>query len=224
VSTVHPHQAMRRRGCFGGGCLLNIGRSIGFALLVVLVVYAITSPWAFYLGGRFHPFGYWQGWGTIHAPEGDYVVLMMLFPPRRYHRSGLSLSGPSIGGSGAVCSPHGELYDSLRVSGTFVRKGIGANTDGEPVSLSLAERLNFLGTNGSTRLSLGFRGAWRNPDLVLEDTGSIEKVFLPDGTRYIAGGSQKRRTPGETLALILHEGSRSDFKAACAAAARNHTH
>src|SRR5262249_22658005 len=147
----------------------------------------------------------------------------LLTPPRRYGRSSMNLSGPSIGGSGIVCSPHGELYDSLRVAGTFVRRGIGTNTDGEPVSLSMAQRLNFLQTNGLTRLDLSFRGAWRNPDLVLEDTGSIERIFLADGTRYQPGGAQKRRTPGEPLALTLHEGSRSEFKAACAAA-QSHAH
>jgi uncharacterized membrane protein YqaE (UPF0057 family) len=220
MSIIPPSPAAKRKGC-AGGCLLNIAKGLGFALVVVYAVYVITSPWVFYMGGRFHPFAYWQGWGTIHAPEGDYVVLMLLTAPRRYRGSGMYLSGPSIGGSGAVCSPHGELYDSLRVSGTFVRKGIGTNTDGEPVSLGLAQRLNFLGSNGSTRLDLSFRGAWKNPDLVLEDTGSIERVFLPNGERYQSGGAQKRRASPESLKLTLHEGSRSEFKAACAMAARS---
>src|SRR5215467_13754601 len=180
---------MRRQSC-AGGCLFNIAKGLVIAFVVVLAVYVITSPWVFYLGGKFHPFAYWQGWGTIHAPEGDYVVLMLLTAPWRYRCFGSYLSGPSIGGSGAVCSLYGELYDSLRVAGTFVRRGIGTNTDGEPVSLGLAQRLNFLGTNGSTRLSLAFRGAWHNPDLILEDTGSIERVFSSDGTRYPPGHAQ----------------------------------
>ena len=62
---------------------MSIAKSIGFALVLVLAVYAITSPWAFYMGGHFHPLAYWQGWGTVHAPEGDYVVLMLLTAPER---------------------------------------------------------------------------------------------------------------------------------------------
>jgi hypothetical protein len=79
------------------------------------------------------------------------------------------LSGPSIRGSGAVCSPHSEIYDWLRLTAGFANRRIGENTDGEPMNLSLNRSLNMLGTDSDSRLILALRGAWHNPDLVLED-------------------------------------------------------
>src|SRR5262249_47883690 len=151
----------------------------------------------------------------IHAPEGDYIIYVIMYPfmPGR-GGTGFYLSGPSIQGSGAVCSPHGEIYDSLRLSGSFVNRRIGVKTDGEPVGFSLSQRLNFLGTNSNTRLNLGFRGAWHNPNLVLDERGSLRRMFNPDGTMY-TGDPHKRPEHGAPLALTLHEGGRAAFKAAC---------
>jgi hypothetical protein len=63
--------------------------------------------------------------------------------------------------------------------------------------------------------SLEFRGRWNNPDLVLDDQGSINQAFDPDGG--LAKKNQARSDKQERLSLTLHEGSRSDFDAACAA-------
>ena len=212
-------QTPRRRGggCFSG-CLQIIGVLV-LGCVLILALWAVFEPWGFYLGGRFHPFGYWQGWGTIHAPEGDYVVLMRMSPWTRGRSTFPSLSGPGVSGAGAVCSPHGEVYGYLRLRGGFVNHKIGTNTDGQPMNLSLTERLNMLGTNGDTRLNLGFRGTWHNPDFVLDERGSIRRMFNADGSRY-TGDPHKRPGPGTPLQFTLHEGSRSDFDAACAAAKR----
>jgi hypothetical protein len=207
-----------RGGCLSG-CLRSLFVVFVLGALVVLAVYVIVAPWAFYLGGHFHPLAYWQGWGTMQAPEGDYVVFVRISPPARQGRTAFRLGGPSVGGSGAVCSPHGEMYDSLRLTGGFLRKAIGVNTDGEQVDLGLSQRLNFLGTNSDTRLSLGFRGAWHNPDLVLDDRGSLRRMFNVDGTFYV-GDPHKRPQPGKPLPLKLQEGSRAAFEDACAAARR----
>jgi hypothetical protein len=217
---ILPQSPTRHRaGCFSG-CLRIVGiLALGCVLLLALI--AVFRPWGFYLGGTFHPLAYWQGWGTIHAPEGDYVVLLSMSPWMRQGRRTpsvtISRSGPRVSGSGAVCSPHGETYDSLQLTGGFERRGVGVNTDGEPMTLSLSQRLNMLGTNSQTRLSLAFRGAWRNPELVLEEQGSLRRMFNADGTLY-AGEPGKRPASGTPLPLTLHEGSRSEFAAACAAA------
>jgi hypothetical protein len=208
-----------KRGC--AGCLVQCSLALLFGLLVVLAVYVIVAPWGFYLGGTFHPFAYWQGWGTIHEPEGDYIVLMRIFPRARGSRA--YLSGPSVQGSGAVCSPHGEVYGYLRLTGGFVNRLIGVHTDGEPITVSLKERLNFLGTNSRTRLSIEFRGNWHNPDLVMDERGSIRSAFNPDGTMY-TGDPSKRPNHGPLIAVTIHEGSRSDFDAACAAVAASRKH
>ncbi len=201
-----------KHGC--AGCLIQPLLAVLLGLVVVVAVYVIVAPWGFHLGGGFHPLAYWQGWGTVHSPDGDYVVFMRMFP--RTRGRGTYLSGPSVQGSGAVCSPQGETYP-LRLTGGFLNRRIGVNTDGEAMNLYLAERLNFLGTNGSTRLSVSFHGAWHNPDLVLDERGSFSSAFNPDGTLY-SGDPRKRRQHGTPLPLTLREGSRGDFDAACAAA------
>ena len=201
-----------RSGCLAG-CLARLLALFVFGTLIVLAVTVIVAPWGFYLGGQFHPLAYWQGWGTMHGPGGDYAVFMRMFP--RTRSSGRSiLSGPSVQGSGIICAPHGERY-SLTLRGTFLRRGIGTNTDGEAMSLSLSQPLNFLNTNTSTRLDVGFRGAWKNPDLVLNDAGSMARTFNPDGTW--TPSDRSKRPAGEPIPLTLHPGSGSDFDAACAA-------
>jgi hypothetical protein len=210
-----PPSARPKRGCFG--CVARPFLAICFGLVVVLVLYVIIAPWGFYLGGKFHPLAYWQGWGTIHEPEGDYIVFVRIFPRARGNGM-LYRGGPSVQGSGAMCSPHGETYSGLRLTGGFVNRGIGVNTDDEPFSISLEERLNFLGTNSRTRLSVEFRGEWHNPDLAMDERGSFRSAFNPDGTMY-AGDPTKRPNHGPPIAVTIHEGSRSDFDAACAALA-----
>jgi hypothetical protein len=63
--------------------------------------------------------------------------------------------------------------------------------------------------------SLKFRGRWNEPDLVLEDEGSINKAFDADGE--LAKKNQVHSGINERVSLILHEGSRTEFDAACAA-------
>jgi hypothetical protein len=213
IPNLPPFHA--KRGC--AGCLVQCVLALAFGLVVVAVVCVIVAPWGFYLGGNFHLFAHWEGWGVVHEPEGDYVVRVQIFPRLRGNR-GMSLSGPSVNGSGDVCSPHGEMYRGLRLTGGFLNRGIGVHTDGQPFSFSLAERLNFLGTNSQTRLNIGFRGAWHNPDLVMDERGSFRSAFNPDGTMY-ASDPSKRPSRGEPVPVTFREGSRGDFEAACATAA-----
>jgi hypothetical protein len=204
-----------RRGCLTG-CLTNVLGVLLLASVVVLATFALIAPWAFYLGGEFHPLAYWQGWGTIHAPEGDYVVFLWMGPWTGGRKTYASLSGPDVTGSGAICSPHGEVYKSLRVRGGFSNHKIGVHTDGEPMRLNLTQRLNLLGTNSDSRLNLALHGLWHNSDLVLDEEGTLRRMFNADGTLF--ADPRKRPAKGTPLQLILHEGSRSEFNAACAAA------
>jgi hypothetical protein len=220
---VPPFPNVKRRspaGCLAG-CLIKVLGVLGalvFGCLVVLAVYVIVAPWGFYLGGQFHPLAYWQGWGTMHGPGGDYAVVVHFFPNPR-SRSGLSLSGPSVSGSGSVCTPDGEKYD-LRLSGGFTNR-LGfrtTDTNGQPFGFTLNQRLNFLGTNYNTRLSFSFHGTWQNPNLVVNDRGTLTRAFNPDGTW--TPGDRYKRPLGEPIPLTLHPGSGSEFDAACAAVKR----
>jgi hypothetical protein len=218
IPSLPPFHA--KRGC--AGCLVQCVLALAFGLAIAAALCVILAPWGFYLGGNFHLFPTWQGWGVVHEPEGDYVVRVWISPRLRGNR-GLYLSGPSVNGSGEVCTPHGEIHRGLRLSGGFANRGIGLNTDGQPMSFSLADRLNFLGTNSRTRLNVNFRGAWHNPDLVMDDRGSLRTMFNADGTMF-TGDPSKRPTHSEPVAVTFHEGGRSEFDAACAVSVAGRKH
>jgi hypothetical protein len=212
----HPHRRSPA-GCLAS-CLGRLVDIFLFGSLVVLALYVVIAPWAFFLGGQFHPLAYWQGWGTMHGPSGDYAVFVRLFPNPR-SRSGLYLSGPGVRGSGIVCTPRGERYH-LRLSGGFTNK-LGfrtTDTNGQPFGFTLTQPLNFLSTNYNTRLSFSLHGSWQNPNLVVDDRGTVSRAFNPDGT-WIPG-NQNKRPPGVPVALTLHPGSGSDFDAACSGVKR----
>ena len=77
---------------------------------------------------------------------------------------------------------------------------------------------NYTVFTSSTAPSLEFRGKWNNPDLVLDDHGSINRAFDPDGV--LARNTHMCPYIQEIVPLTLHEGTRADFDAACAAIKR----
>src|SRR5215467_3134619 len=122
-----------QRGDADVGCLGCVGRmliyllGLGLAgLLIVFAINAVFNPWSYYMGGRFHPIPFWQGWGKLHSAAGrDYVLYVWLEPG--YHSV---LSGPNMGvarieGGGTICTPQGESY-SVRLSGNM-EKHMGAS-------------------------------------------------------------------------------------------------
>ncbi len=206
--SIMPNAQRPRPGCFTG-LFRSLLLIFVLGTLFVLALTAVFAPWGYYLGGHFHILPVWQGWGRMHTPAGDYLVFVYLQPRSSRGRS------TSIGGSGAVCTPRGETFN-LRLTGGFHQR-VGRDTDGQQISLFLAQNLNFLGTNQDSRLKFSLYGAWHNPDLVVDDHGTVARAFNPDGTLY-TGDPHKRPGPGAPLQLTLHQGSRSDFNAACAAA------
>jgi hypothetical protein len=207
--SIMPNPPRSRPGCFAG-LLRSLSLLLVLGAFFVLALTAVFAPWGYYLGGHFHILPLWQGWGRMHTPAGDYVVFLYM-QPRSSGRSRF----PSVGGSGVVCTPRGESFN-LRLTGGFQQR-VGLDTDGQQMSLSLAQNLNFLGTNQDSRLKFSLYGAWHNPELVLEDRGTVARAFNPDGTLY-TGDPHKRPEPSAPLQLTLHQGSRSDFNAACATA------
>src|SRR5262245_13475327 len=68
------------------GCLIQL---LGLAALGVAIGYgvpALLAPWSFFLGGHFHAFPAWYGWGRLHAHSGNYVVYVQLEPSFRGSR------------------------------------------------------------------------------------------------------------------------------------------
>src|SRR5512144_2765718 len=80
IAGVLPSARARRRadllGC-GLGCLGCLPRLILISVAVGAVLLAVlwlVAPWAFYLGGSFHPLPMWQGAARLHSSSGEYVL------------------------------------------------------------------------------------------------------------------------------------------------------
>jgi hypothetical protein len=193
------------------GCLTRLVLVFLLCGGVMAAVLAIAAPWGFYMGGRFHLFPYWQGWGRMHSNSagGDYAIYVYFYPQiRRY-------SGPThVAGTAMLCTPRGEKFH-LTLGGDFERN-IGRDLNGKKASFYMLNRtVKHIVSGGNALPELELRGQWRNPDLALDDHGSIARNFAPDATLYASHA--KRPYMGEVSAVTLHEGGKSDFDAACAA-------
>ena len=190
------------------GCLTRL---ILVFLLVGAVMAGVTwlfAPWGYYMGGRFHWFPSWQGVGRLHSDKGggDYAVYLYFYPRARKGTGLMHVEGTAM-----LCTPRGEKFN-LTLGGDF-EKTSGRDLNGKTASFYMNQR-RVLG--GDTRPSLELRGRWNNPDLVLDDHGSIARAFEPDGSLY-TGHSPGRPYMREVVPVTLHEGSPSDFNAACVA-------
>lgn len=162
------------------------------------------------MGGHFHWLPKWQGVGLLHGKDsgGDYALYVRLWaiPASR-----------QVTGSGVLCTPRREKF-KLDVSGAF-EKNIWRDTNGKKAELFLVNR-----TAGcppclkNSGINLELHGQWNNPDLVLDDHGSLSNYFFPDATLIATGGP--RPGPRGVATVTLHEGTRDEFEAACAALKR----
>jgi hypothetical protein len=98
--------------------------------------------------------------------------------------------------------------------GGGMRRGIGLNTDGEKISLYMYNAPIFANFTGGNRPSIELRGQWHNPNLVVDDHGSIARAFNADGT-VNTGHDPNRPYIGEVVPVTLTPASYSDFEAAC---------
>ncbi|MGC2742737.1 MAG: hypothetical protein WA672_06085 [Candidatus Angelobacter sp.] len=198
----------------GRGCLTTIVYFSVLAFIVVFVTTAIFAPWGFFMGGHFHIFPGWTGWGKLHSNSaGDYALYVSIFPATR-GRGGRGGGGPRVKGSAVLCTPRGEKYN-LRVNGDF-EKNPGINLQGKTAALYV---YNYSVFSTSKAPSLEFRGKWNNPDLVLDDHGSITRAFDPGGV--LVTNPHTRPYIQEVVPLTLHVGTRADFDAACALVAKH---
>jgi len=113
-----------------------------------------------------------------------------------------------------VCTPRGERF-RMRLGGSM-RKNLNLSTDGEAISLYM----NYWPWYGTFvadhRPRLEFRGKWQNPNIVMDDHGSIGRAFLPDGTVYRGQGGS-RPYMDEVVPITFVQGSRSELDRACRA-------
>ena len=200
--------APRRRG---HGCLVQLVGTLAVCGIVFLIISAVFTPWAFYMGGNFHWLPMWQGVGRLHSNSsgGDYAIYLYFYPQiRRY-------SGPRhVAGQALLCTPRGEKF-SLTLGGDF-GKPEGHDLNGKTASFYMFNRTAAHIFNGaSPRPDLELRGHWSNPDLALDDHSSIQRNFTREAKLYSDGKS--RPYMGEISSITVHEGGKSDFDGECAA-------
>lgn len=199
----------RRTGCLG--CLFQVLLILAAGFVLVVAITAVFAPWGFFMGGSFHVIPYWQGWGTLQTRAGKYVVYVSFEPSP----SGTKIMPhPSVRGNGYLCSPKGEIFPMHLGGG--MRRGIGTNLDGEGIGLYMNYWPAFFGSfTANHRPSIELRGQWKNPNIVMDDHGSISRAFNADGT--VDQGHSNKPYPGDITPVTLVPGSYSDFKAACQA-------
>ena len=191
-------------GCLVQVALIFVAAGIGYLLLI-----AVFAPWAFYLGGNFHIMPYWQGVGKLHAKSGDYLMYVRIEPTSRGSKMYLSTN---LSGDSYVCTPRGE---NIRLTlGGGMRKHLNLSTDGEAISLymhRLAWNRLFVTDH---RPSLELQGHWQNPNLVMDDKGSIGRAFDDDGTVH-QGSNANRPYMREAVPVTFVPGTYSDYARAC---------
>ena len=200
----------RGLGCLTG-CLTRLVLGLVAGMMLVAAIAAVFAPWSFFLGGRFHPLPLWQGIGTMHAKSGDYVLYVWMAPAP----GGRTFNFPYFRGWGYLCTPRGERF-ALRLSASM-NEHPGIDTNGKQFQISMYQRRwNYTWTlEGRPRLT--FRGQWQNPDLVMNDGGSVSRAFLPDGTVYL-GPARNQPAARETLPIVLRETAWSGWFSDCRAA------
>ena len=188
------------------GCVVQVLAALVFGVVVLLGVMALVTPWGFYMGGHFHLIPQWSGWGQMHSKlAGDYALFVNFSP-----KTGRHLGLTHVSGNAYLCTPLGEQY-KLRLSGDFENPH-GTDLQGKTAHLYANNYSTF---SGGTAPSVDFRGKWSNPDLVLDDHGSLNRAFDPGGK--LVTNQHMRPYVQEVVPLTLHEGDYSDFNAACAA-------
>jgi hypothetical protein len=144
--------------------------------IVILAAGAATVPWAFHIGGRWTPVLTWWGSGELVTKGGvEYPMFLMLYTAAHFSRLRWDGRHPTGGFQGNAClctSPGVSQY--LKLSGTIYDGW--RSTSGSPVKLRLLEpTLVNVGQQRAGYFDLV--GAWRGPDLVLEERANWSSPF-----------------------------------------------
>jgi hypothetical protein len=193
------------------------GKKQWFIVLLLLIavgaIYVGMYPWAFFMGGNFHPLGYWSGWGRLHSKTaGDYFLYVTFSPVTYGHEV---FPAWDVKGTGNLCTPKGELF-RLRVGGDMPRK-FYVRSMGQPISLWAENWRATMPVGAKREPHFQLRGRWGNAELVTDDQKTLSQAFFPDGTLR-PHGSYAVASQTEDIEVTLHEGTYSQWKAACSAA------
>jgi hypothetical protein len=190
------------------GCLATL---LGLLVLCVAVVYgvaALTSPWAFHIGGRWTPLLYWSGSGKLLSKGGTYPLYVAFFPSPHFSQLRLDGLRPTGGvqGTGTLCTSQGVMQ-RLVLSGTIY--GGWRSTEGSVMEFRLLEPKTLDVGQGQGFFDLF--GRWRGPELVMDDRGESASRFR-SGLKI------------ELASVILHWGPYSDFAALCTSGTNSPAH
>jgi hypothetical protein len=176
--------------------VLAVVGSVGWVGLVHLFY-----PWAFYLGGHSHVLPLWQGVAHVHTDRGDYTLTVYLQPTS----GGRTYNLPTVKGTGYLCTPNAERY-TLFVRGGLNEK-IGTDSNGKTMTLSYYRHPAFGGVIGPYEQPprLALRGQWHNPDLVMDDGGSLADAFLPDGSPSKSGHTYYHADARNKVPIVFRE-------------------
>jgi hypothetical protein len=156
------------------GFLAQIVRFVILCLAIVYLVAAITSPWAFHIGGRWTPLLYWSGTGKLVTSSGTHTLFLYLIPAP--HSSRLRLDGlrPTGGvqGSGWLCTAGGDAQ-YLRLTGTIYNGW--RSTDGSLLSFRLLEQK--IVDVGQKQGYFNLYGRWQGQQLVMDNRGEPGSKF-----------------------------------------------
>ncbi|HVO81281.1 MAG TPA: hypothetical protein VMT28_11150 [Terriglobales bacterium] len=197
------------------GCLGSLVVSILVGAVVFILLPAIFAPWSFYLGGSFHVLPIWQGWGRLHSKTaGDFALYVYMYPS-----PGRGLGYPSVKGTATLCTPRGQRFN-MHLGGGINNKHPGLNTNGQPMHLYMNTWQGWSAQfTADHRPRLDLRGTWQNPNLVMDDHGSLSRAFLADGSLY-TGPEHNQPSAREDVQITISPGGKSEFEAACAAIKR----
>jgi hypothetical protein len=184
---------------------------IAMVALLVVGIPAIYTPWGFFMGGGFRLLPIWKGYGKMHSNTagGDYVFQLYFYP-----QSGRWIDNGQVTGSAVMCTPRGERF-FFKLGGNF-QKDIKLDTNGKTARFYMKNHgIKSLNT-GDDHPHLILQGHWNNPDLVLDDEGSLARNFQRDGT--LSANPAKASAPAtEVVPVTIHEASTTEFNATCAA-------
>ena len=186
------------RGCLRG-CFTQL---LGLAILCVVVfgvLQVLLAPWNFRLGGHFHWWPGWSGYGEMHTrlSGGDYTLLVTFDPTIPGYRKA------PLHGTALLCTPRGERI-RLILSGDMPRAH-GRDLTGVPLHLYMDHYAGAARFTGDPRPYIAFWGSFGDRVLTADDSGSIAHAFNPDGTVRARGQRAVERQ--ENVHMILRERS-----------------
>jgi hypothetical protein len=199
----------RGLGCLTG-CLTRLVLILVVGVALIVAIDGLFAPWSFYLGGQMHLPPGWQGVGTMHTDTGDYVLYLWMMP--QPNGRGSLYNFPYFRGWAYLCTPRGERFP-LRLSASM-HEHPGTDTNGMAIDISMYWRPWHYSFSNEDRPRLSLRGRWQNPDLVMDDRGSLSRAFLPDGSVYL-GPARNQPAAREMLPIVLHEAAWSGWFSDC---------